>query len=321
MQRDLSFDTAKGFAIYSVVLCHLVSFLDWDNEILMHYIESYFMPVFFFISGYFGYKKEINSVSVIKKRFKELVVPYFTIGFFINLIWCYVRDISFWNHYLLDESKGGFWFLLVLFFYFLIYAGAKTVAPHNDKIVFGILAGVYLVSFFAATLFPQNLSWLLSLMSIRKFMPIFIVGLLVCKYKSQIKPWTVSCFIVSAIIYVTTTSLTFHIEAKTYFSMALWSIGAIFGPIFYIGLFKRLNFFDKIFSFCGRYSLTVYLYHYVFIYILKALTPPLFQFETNLCNIVSINFMLFSVAALITYLCSKAGSACTDFKYRYYFGL
>lgn len=67
MKRDLGFDAAKGFAIYSVVVLHIINFLGWRNDNILHYIVSYYMPIFFFISGYFGYKKDLDACLVIKK--------------------------------------------------------------------------------------------------------------------------------------------------------------------------------------------------------------------------------------------------------------
>lgn len=259
MTRDLSFDAAKGFGIYSVVLCHTVTFLGWENEWLLHYITSYYMPIFFFISGYFGYKEIFNPKKLIVKRFKELIIPYFSVGLIINLCWCWVSDISFWNHYLTDESKGGFWFLLVLFVYFLIYGTAKYIAKQNDNILLFILLISYFVVFILASIVPKDIGHLLTLNSIRKFFPIFIIGLLVRKYETMLKPWNTLCFAVSGSIYITILLLTSKIPEKTYLNMILWSIGAIFGPIFYLNIFKRFRIPRTLFFFPGRYSLTIYI--------------------------------------------------------------
>ena len=268
MKRQICFDSAKGFAIYSVVLCHCISYWGWHNEALIHYIGSYFMPIFFFVSGYFGYKKDLRPYVVVKKRFIELIVPYITVGVLINSIWCLLFDKPFWIHYILDESKGGFWFLLVLFFFFLIYALAKAVSSRKDKVMFSILIGAYLIIFVLVSVLPTDVCWLFSLMSVRKFMPIFIAGLLVRKFELQIRPWSTTVFIIAALFYISTTAITFCMMGKTYISMLLWSIGAIFGPIFYLNVFKRVRGFAAL-SFWGRYSLTIYIYHFIIIYIHK----------------------------------------------------
>lgn len=113
--RDSSFDAAKGLGIYAVVLIHSINFLGWENPVLSHLIVSFYMPVFFFISGYFGYSKKRSASEIITKRFKELVVPYLTVGLVMKVLVNLIFNTGFLNNYLLDESKGGFWFLLVLF--------------------------------------------------------------------------------------------------------------------------------------------------------------------------------------------------------------
>lgn len=321
MSREKSFDAAKGFGIYSVVLCHLVTFLGWHNELLLHWITSYYMPIFFLISGYFGYKKDFNPREVVDKRFKELIIPFLIVGLIINLCWSWIYGISFWSHYLTDESKGGFWFLLVLFEFFVIYCLAKYVAKQKDNIVFTILFISYLLFFVLASVLPADICHLLSLNSIWKFLPIFIIGLLLRKYENVIKPWNTLSYALSAIIYISVLFYTSVMPEKTFFNMILWSIGAVFGPVFYLNLFKRLVFLKLLFSFPGRYSLTIYIYHYIFVYILKLNTLNILKFNTNEADALFVNVTLVIVAAIITLLCAYIGFLSRNFKYKIYFGL
>lgn len=41
------FDSAKGFAIFSVVLAHLNTFLDWKNLLLSYVVSQLFYVVVF----------------------------------------------------------------------------------------------------------------------------------------------------------------------------------------------------------------------------------------------------------------------------------
>lgn len=220
-----------------------------------------------------------------------------------------------------EESKGGFWFLLVLFFFFLVYGLAKLVSNKNETLLFSILLSLYCIIFLLVTILPQNINYLFSLMSIRKFFPIFIVGLLVRKYENIISPWGYGMFIISFIIYMLMTYITYLLPEKSFSCMVLWSIGSVFGPIFYIDIFKRITILRSIFHFCGRYSLTIYIYHYIFMYILKLIVPSLWQFDTDDKNIIFINCSLFISAALITVACACWGYLNRNYKYKIYFGL
>ena len=120
------FDIAKGIAIYSVILVHLNTFCGWNSNLLFYIIHSYFMPLFFFISGYFCYKQGIFDYSLyLRKKIKQLIVPYFTSCLFICFVYSYLFDVNLLDRYLFDSSKGGFWFLLTLFIFQLIYVCLK----------------------------------------------------------------------------------------------------------------------------------------------------------------------------------------------------
>lgn len=167
--RDISFDAAKGLAIFAVVLIHTINFFEWKNAFLSKIIVSIYMPIFFLISGYFGYTKTKKPKEILTKRFKELIVPYLTIGLIINIVVHYVFDVDFLHHYILDESKGGFWFLLVLFAFFCCYATSLKISRGNDMTILGILFLFYLVFFVLAFTAPKWAYDAFSLPSLRKF--------------------------------------------------------------------------------------------------------------------------------------------------------
>lgn len=272
--RDSSFDAAKGLGIYAVVLIHSINFLGWENPVLSHLIVSFYMPVFFFISGYFGYSKKRSASEIITKRFKELVVPYLTVGLVMKVLVNLIFNTGFLNNYLLDESKGGFWFLLVLFFFFFCYAVALKVSKGEDKVLFGIMLILYLLFFVGAFVAPKWAYDAFCLPSLRKFFPYFIGGMLVRKYSSHVSFWSVKNLVITGIIYALL--LLIPIE-KTIPGLIIWSVCAFFGCLFIINLFKSLPFECKLLSFFGQYSITIYIYHYIFMYILKSVTPPCFN--------------------------------------------
>lgn len=270
-QRLIQFDSAKGLAIFSVVLIHLNNFLGIQNHLMAHIIVSYYMPIFFLISGFFGYKSEISGYSLLLKRFKELILPYLTIGILINLLACKLFELSFFDHYLFDESKGGFWFLLVLFFFYILYFTARKLSKSNDNMMFAILLIFYVISFVVCAFSSQYYYSLLSLPSIRKYLPFFIVGLFLRKIYYKHSLFSNTFFFISCILYGITILLPFD---KTYLGQMVWSVCALSGSVLILNIFKRYRLPNKPFASMGQFSLTIYIYHYDFMYIIKAITPP-----------------------------------------------
>ena len=94
MKRDETVDVAKGICMLSVILVHccynLSSDFLWDS--IRSYIQLFYMPCFFILSGYFI--KNGNVIEFIKKKVKTLLWPfifmylfsYFIIFFLIKLI-------------------------------------------------------------------------------------------------------------------------------------------------------------------------------------------------------------------------------------------
>ena len=81
-ERLLYIDNLKGFAILLVVLGHCIQFRepDYDSNWLFRIIYSFHMPLFFIISGYVSHQNDIQIESLVTKRAKQLLLPYFIWG-------------------------------------------------------------------------------------------------------------------------------------------------------------------------------------------------------------------------------------------------
>jgi len=74
-------DQLKGFAIILVVYGH-------NFPLLENYIYSFHMPLFFFLAGIF-HPKKINYHHI-KKRAKQILIPYFIWAVFLFLFWYFL---------------------------------------------------------------------------------------------------------------------------------------------------------------------------------------------------------------------------------------
>ena len=68
-ERDQPLDILRGMGILLMVFDHV----GWGS--LVHiYIQSFHMPLFFIVSGYFWTNEDF--MVLLNKRFKTLIVPY-----------------------------------------------------------------------------------------------------------------------------------------------------------------------------------------------------------------------------------------------------
>lgn len=68
----------RGFAIFLIVLGHSIGYSKGLTG-LSRYLSSFYVPLFFFISGYlFQENKEEKLTPFIKRRAKRILIPYFT---------------------------------------------------------------------------------------------------------------------------------------------------------------------------------------------------------------------------------------------------
>lgn len=140
-KRILSLDYMKAFAIFLVVLGHLIDGVDSPGNAFRSFIYSLHMPLFFIVSGILSYNK-MSSFGEIKKWYSyklRLIIPFFifTLGdiFFLHNDW---EGYLGWN-------KFGLWFLWVLFIFDTIYALTQCILLRNHsqwKEIFGLLLPV-----------------------------------------------------------------------------------------------------------------------------------------------------------------------------------
>ena len=117
-KRMIWVDSLKGILILIVVCSHSMQYVLKETSFNNHFFNimiSFMMPAFFAVSGYVNYRLGgvSSRIAIIKRRFRQLVIPFF--------LWAIVRVLinppftlmSFANIFLYPD--GSFWFLWVLF--------------------------------------------------------------------------------------------------------------------------------------------------------------------------------------------------------------
>lgn len=129
-------DALRGFTMILVVFSHVELFSfsfcsSFINEIFM----SFRMPLFFYISGFIGYKANVEWTgkmwwTMSRKKLLIQLVPTFVFG----LLYTYTylgQDLVF---FISDFNKAGYWFTIVLLEMFLLLYSANFVLYKFNKI-------------------------------------------------------------------------------------------------------------------------------------------------------------------------------------------
>lgn len=107
--RNITFDIMKGIGILLVMTCH---FFGWNHHWLSNTINSFHMPMFFIVAGFFSksFVDKATSKSCIKKYFNRLFWPFCFTQVLI-VLWCVIMVFSqndSWN-LAVNNALSIFW--------------------------------------------------------------------------------------------------------------------------------------------------------------------------------------------------------------------
>lgn len=173
---------AKAIAMLSVVFGHVLLFVLYGSKhlhssLLMSFVNSYQLPLFFFVAGIVS----ITSIewtqipSDIYKRFRQLIVPALSIGLF---------NIYLSGHtaveYIFDFWKWGYWYLYVQFeLYIISYAFALLEVIGKKKsidVVLVVLIPIWIYVYRHLYLIPTMIDDLFCISHLIQFLPFFLLG-------------------------------------------------------------------------------------------------------------------------------------------------
>ena len=181
-------DALRGFTMILVVFYHisLMSF-GTDSSFVNQLFMSFRMPLFFFISGFIGYKANVvwngkTWWSMSKKKILIQLLPTFVFG----LIYAYAyRHIDF-KTFVMDFTKYGYWFTIVLLEMFLIvytlnvlaYNSNPQILKRRQLIILILLSGLLFGAKYALNILPfiGKLNNIFSLYCLFRYFPYFAFG-------------------------------------------------------------------------------------------------------------------------------------------------
>lgn len=272
-KRDATIDIAKGIGIYLVCLGHTTS-----NEVLLKWMYSFHMPLFFFLSGIFHSQAE-NYFEFFKKKTKSLLVPYLFFATTLFLFFLLIsRKIGFSAGESLSVKEnfigifigtdikgfsqvswgGQLWFLLALFLvvnimYFIKKLSLKTQILVNIlMILFNFYLSkkidFYLPWCFLTVLVAFNFYWfgnyfrndILNRKNISNLilLSLLIINLITSHLNGKVDMW-----------------------GNSYGNLILFFIGAYSGILFLIFFIKKFILNNKFLEYIGKNSIIILAFH------------------------------------------------------------
>ena len=133
-------DLAKGVAIFLMVLCHVGMYNEFTQ-----WIYAFHMPLFFIVSGML-YKPSLSMKETIKKKAKQLLIPYFLFA----MILCFGKNTYYdWINILYGSRNSLFasstftplWFLPCFFVSSIVFILVNKIERSLLRIITILIVG------------------------------------------------------------------------------------------------------------------------------------------------------------------------------------
>lgn len=281
--RIQAFDIAKVIAIYAVILTHCAGIIGGMQE-LRYFIETFYLSMFFVISGYFSNSTKQCSLSInefISFKFKRLIIPFISILTFTVLISLIIHGKKDIEAYIIDDAKGGYWFIYTLFIFNLILCFCRKVIQNFTISSFVyqciVLVIPWIIIVMLCSCFSQDLVSILSLASCRRYYLFFVIGYFsktIGLYSYIIQSRI--CYIGIVLFYIIFSFILVRYvkDINTTLEFGVWFLTNFLGSIFWlttlIAIETRMKYkFPTLFLKIGQNSLGIYLFHYFLLVFLR----------------------------------------------------
>lgn len=281
-ERLRVFDALRGFSMILVVFAHIMYYFGVGSSttITGEIFITFRMPLFFFVSGFFAYRAYSYWTTALYKRvfcqkIKAQIIC--SIIFYALLKFTQNENPLGWT----EKGFQGYWFTIVLFQMFTIYALTNIIAHtfrRNISIPITIAIAVVTMALVPLDVLDSSLiSTILDTPNLCYFFQFFALGIIVRHYEHRfinlisnnaVKAVLITGFVICLCISHTNLPM----ERGYIFRQLLPLITSYLGLLMVISLFNsadtflnKSNFISNSLCFTGRRTLDIYMLHYFFL--------------------------------------------------------
>ena len=277
-KRDESLDYIKGVLIFLVVYGHSLCWMGVNIQkpfnFIALFIYSFHMPLFVFLSGYFFSPMKRNDVAeTLHKKYKRLIQPHL----FFNLIMI-IPIFCFWEqfgHFLTRESNGiitpksiylyitMFWYLWCIFLSSMICNIIYTnisFQPGSHCLIIALL--LFTISTFS------SIRFVLVHQRMGDMFLYFVIGMYAYDYHRKHSNINIQYLILIPLIIFSVYLCYLYCMDGIISSLIkeIGQLGGIFVFLYFFRTLYRINFFKYFFLFLSKWTLGIYIYHFVLFY-------------------------------------------------------
>lgn len=291
-------DSCKGFAIILVVLGHIIygciaNGIFLANELVMRCIYNliylFHMPLFFVLSGYIFYRNYCADGVSKKRSFALSVINNTYVYILFSIIqWLAIVLVSSGVSQLNSVAETTnhltsitdlimiplrpinlMWYLYVLIFYYLFFYWIES-RKINDTAKLTIFALVSIAGNIAALF--TDFGGIFDLERFLRNIVFFYLGIYISKYPGTKFLSSSSIPVLAAGSAASAAAVIIFVDTDLRFIPAAGTISAGFISLFFVNIFSnnRTAGNSKILNLCGRFSLEIYLTHWVILSVMRA---------------------------------------------------
>ncbi len=274
----------------------------WWEISIKHYIYSFHMPLFFWISGFVFYfsvvenKKKNNFLNQMFGKFKRLIIPLYATSFLVLL-----PTIFFFGHFnesfihqiklfILSQNNDHLWFLKTLFIIFIIYIPLNNFKRNDSNLFYITVIILWTIVYYNKQIIPNTFHEAL------RYIPFFIIGSLSRKYEFSVDKIKYIIlfsifFLLHLMLLVFKSKITIYIPNDLFYYLTAF-MGIYFMYFFSKAVHENLSY-TKLWILIKKVdavSYSIYLFHVSFLYFILFIN---YKLNINIPEIrIALSFIL-----------------------------
>lgn len=328
-KRIAYIDALRGFAMFLVVYLHITSWGGFPiyGNIVGEVFGTFYLPLFFFISGYLLYKEQSytkqETIKVLARKSLSYLVPMVV----FSLLYSVARELS------LSLYCPIYWFMLVLIEMYAIYYLIRFIT-NNESLFIGVLAAISIIGVSLITFkvgYGNKLYELLCLENLLKYFQFFTVGIIAKRYNDVyervLRSSVINIVAIVAFIVAITLVRSYNaMECSPIIGGLMRSIISRYAGLFIIvSLFYRYKDFfsangpvSRTVQLIGKRTIDIYMIHYFLLSYSSMLVTKIMEL-----NYIPFEVFAISILALLNIAVCLLLSECirnSKFLAKYLFG-